>query len=380
MFANLAAQVTAVTPRCAPTRHESRRCAPGPTRKRFLSVRAASLREDLFGAGSPSIPPTKLRSKVSIVGTGQVGLACAYSMINQGTARELVLHDVASKLEALQAEVEDLRHGAEFVQQVSISATCDFKDTANSDIVIIPAGARQREGESRLDLVARNVAIFESIVPPIAAASPDAVLLILTNPCDVMTHVATQISGFAPNKVIGTGTALDTSRFRALLAEYLDVDSGSVHGMVLGEHGDSSVAVWSQCTVGGVRLMDVHPALGTDEAEAGLKNLHADVIGAAGRIIARKGYTNWALGLTVTSIARCILRDERHVLPLSVPAFGKHGIDVDVCLSLPAMLGAEGVLEVLNMPLTEAEQEAIRRSAATLAEVQSKIVFVEDRQ
>jgi L-lactate dehydrogenase len=195
-----------------------------------------------------------------------------------------------------------------------------------------------------------------------------------------MTHVATQISGFAPNKVIGTGTALDTSRFRALLAEYLDVDSGSVHGMVLGEHGDSSVAVWSQCTVGGVRLMDVHPALGTDEAEAGLKNLHADVIGAAGRIIARKGYTNWALGLTVTSIARCILRDERHVLPLSVPAFGKHGIDVDVCLSLPAMLGAEGVLEVLNMPLTEAEQEAIRRSAATLAEVQSKIVFVEDRQ
>jgi hypothetical protein len=192
-------------------------------------------------------------------------------MINQGTARELVLHDVPSKLDALEAEVEDLRHGAEFVQQISIKATCDFKDTANSDIVIIPAGARQREGESRLDLVARNVAIFESIVPPIAAASPDAVLLILTNPCDVMTHVATHISGFAPNKVIGTGTALDTSRFRALLAEYLDVDSGSVHGMVLGEHGDSSVAVWSQCTVGGVRLMDVNPGIGTESAEEGLR-------------------------------------------------------------------------------------------------------------
>ena len=375
MFANLAARATAVTPRCAPTRHESRRCAPGPTRKRFLSVRAASLREDLFGAGSPSIPPTKLRSKVSIVGTGQVGLACAYSMINQGTARELVLHDVPSKLDALEAEVEDLRHGAEFVQQISIKATCDFKDTANSDIVIIPAGARQREGESRLDLVARNVAIFESIVPPIAAASPDAVLLILTNPCDVMTHVATRISGLAPNKVIGTGTALDTSRFRALIAEYLDVDSGSVHGMVLGEHGDSSVAVWSQCTVGGVRLMDVHPEIGTDAAEEGLKNLHADVINAAGRIIARKGYTNWALGLTVTNIAKCILRDERHVLPLSVPAFGKHGIDVDVRLSLPSMLGSDGVLQVLNMPLSETEQEAIQKSAATLAEVQSNIVF-----
>ena len=333
------------------------------------------MREDLFGAGSPSIPPKRLRSKVSIVGTGQVGLACAYSMINQGTARELVLHDVPSKLDALEAEVEDLRHGAEFVQQISIKATCDFKDTANSDIVIIPAGARQREGESRLDLVARNVAIFESIVPPIAAASPDAVLLILTNPCDVMTHVATRISGLAPNKVIGTGTALDTSRFRALIAEYLDVDSGSVHGMVLGEHGDSSVAVWSQCTVGGVRLMDVHPEIGTDAAEEGLKNLHADVINAAGRIIARKGYTNWALGLTVTNIAKCILRDERHVLPLSVPAFGKHGIDVDVRLSLPSMLGSDGVLQVLNMPLSETEQEAIQKSAATLAEVQSNIVF-----
>jgi L-lactate dehydrogenase len=212
MFASFAARATAATPRRAPTSRETRRSAPGNNRNRARSVRAGSLREDLFGAGSPSIPPKKLRSKVSIVGTGQVGLACAYSMINQGTARELVLHDVPSKLDALEAEVEDLRHGAEFVQQISIKATCDFKDTANSDIVIIPAGARQREGESRLDLVARNVAIFESIVPPIAAASPDAVLLILTNPCDVMTHVATHISGFAPNKVIGTGTALDTSR------------------------------------------------------------------------------------------------------------------------------------------------------------------------
>jgi L-lactate dehydrogenase len=145
--------------------------------------------------------------------------------------------------------------------------------------------------------------------------------------------------------------------------------------MVLGEHGDSSVAVWSQCTVGGVRLMDVNPGIGTESAEEGLRNIHADVVNAAGRIIKRKGYTNWALGLTVTNIAKCILRDERHVLPLSVPAFGKHGIDVDVRLSLPAMLGSEGVLEVLNMPLTETEQEAIRRSAATLAEVQSKIVF-----
>ena len=385
----LAARAPAVTPlRCPLTRRESNAnndfgkskgrggARPG---HRQRGVTTASLRDDLFGNNPPKVPPNKLRSKVSIVGTGQVGLACAYAMINQGTTRELVLYDIPQKIDALEAEVEDLVHGAEFVSQVSVCATSMFSKTANSDIIIIPAGARQREGESRLDLVARNVAIFDSIIPPLAEHSPNAVLLILTNPCDVMTHVATQLSGFLPSKVIGTGTALDTSRFRALLAEYLDVDSGSVHGMVLGEHGDTSLAVWSQCTVGGVRLLDIHPAIGTDDAEQGLRNIHDDVINAAGRIINRKGYTNWALGLTVNAVARCILRDERHVLPLSVPAFGRHGITEDVHLSLPAMLGSEGVLEILNVPLNDAETKAIRQSAATLADVQSKIVYAKDR-
>ena len=180
-------------------------------------------------------------------------------------------------------------------------ATCDFADTANSDVVIIPAGARQNEGESRLDLVARNVAI-ESIVPQIALHSPDCVILVLSNPVDIMTHVAREISGFTPSRVVGSGTALDTSRFRSLLAQHLDVDSGSVHGLVLGEHGDSSVVVWSQLFVGGVRLRDVHPAIGTDAAEEVLRTMHSRVIGAAGDIIVRKGYTNWALGLAVNSI------------------------------------------------------------------------------
>ena len=144
-----------------------------------------------------------------------------------------------------------LPRGAEFVDSLDVVATADFADTADSDIVIIPAGARQNEGESRLALVARNVAIFEDIIPKIAAASPDAKLLILTNPCDIMTHVALRLSGFPSNRVIGSGTALDTSRFRSLLAHKLAVDSGSVHGMVLGEHGDSSVVLWSQVMVGG---------------------------------------------------------------------------------------------------------------------------------
>ena len=182
---------------------------------------------------------------------GQVGLACAYAMLNQATCRRIVLHDVPGKLDALEAEVEDLLHGAEFVTSaVDVAATSDFAHTAGSDVVIIPAGARQHEGESRLDLVARNVAIFEDIIPKIAAASPNAILLILTNPCDVMTHVAREISGFPSSRVLGSGTALDTSRFRSLLAKHLGVDSGSVHGLVLGEHGDSSVVVWSQLTVG----------------------------------------------------------------------------------------------------------------------------------
>lgn len=341
------------------------RIAAGPPR--------ATLREDLFGTAGPSHPATA--SKVSIVGAGQVGLACAYSMINQATCRQIVLHDIAPKQEILRAETEDLLHGSEFASQVSVLATCDFADTANSDVVIIPAGARQNEGESRLDLVARNVAIYESIVPQIALHSPDCVILVLSNPVDVMTHVAREISGFPPSRVVGSGTALDTSRFRSLLAQHLDVDSGSVHGMVLGEHGDSSVVVWSQLFVGGVRLRDVHPAIGTDAAEEELRTMHSRVIGAAGEIIRRKGYTNWALGLAVNSIVRCILRDERHILPLSVPARGRYGIEEDVHLSLPAQLGSEGVLDVVRLPLSDDEEDALRQSAKVLADVQSKIVF-----
>lgn len=246
---------------------------------------------------------------------------------------------------------------------------------AGSDVVVIPAGARQNQGESRLDLVARNVAIFEAIIPKIAAASPNAKLLILTNPCDIMTHVAQRLSGFPSNRVIGSGTALDTSRFRSLLAQQLKVDSGSVHGLVLGEHGDSSVVVWSQLMVGGVRLKDVHPQLGTDDAEEGLRALHSNVVNAAGRIIERKGYTNWALGLAVSAIVKSILRDEKHILPLSVPAKGRYGITQDVHLSLPAMLGSDGVHELVQVPLDDEEVGKLRESARVLAEVQDTIVY-----
>uniref|UniRef100_A0A7S0X607 L-lactate dehydrogenase n=1 Tax=Mantoniella antarctica TaxID=81844 RepID=A0A7S0X607_9CHLO len=225
----------------------SRRCKSACVVQATGSV---SLREDLFGSKEPLFTDCR-SSKVSIVGSGQVGLACAYALINQATCRQIVLHDIAPKMDRLEAEVADLLHGAEFVDSLDVVATADFADTADSDIVIIPAGARQNEGESRLALVARNVAIFEDIIPKIAAASPDAKLLILTNPCDIMTHVALRLSGFPSNRVIGSGTALDTSRFRSLLAHKLAVDTGSVHGMVLGEHGDSSVVLWSQVMVGG---------------------------------------------------------------------------------------------------------------------------------
>ena len=251
-------------------------------------------------------------------------------------------------------------------------ATCDFADTANSDVVIIPP-ARARTRASRLDLVARNVAIYGSIVPQIALHSPDCVILVLSNPVDIMTHVE-KSPGFTPSRVVGSGTALDTSRFRSLLAQHLDVDAGSVHGLVLGEHGDSSVVVWSQLFVGGVRLRDVHPAIGTDAAEEVLRTMRSRVIGAAGTSSGGRD-TNWALGLAVNSIVRCILRDERHILPLSVPARGRHGIEEDVHLSLPAQLGSEGVLDVVRLPLSDDDEEALRKSAKTLADVQSKIVF-----
>jgi L-lactate dehydrogenase len=279
----------------------------------------------------------------------------------------------------------DLIHGSAFCKRCVVRSSSDYAVSAGSHLVIVTAGARQRDGETRLNLVARNLEIFRGIIPLVVRHSPDAAICVVSNPVDIMTAVTAKLAGLPPGRVFGSGTALDSSRFRTLVAERLGVDARSVHGMILGEHGDSSVACWSKLNVAGVRLRDLNPDLGRPgpvdpENWAGL---HKAVVQSAYEIIRAKGYTNWAIGLTCASIAEAVLRNECRVLPLSVPAAGRYGIAADLAatggvpvhLSLPAVLGSEGVRDVLNPPLDEVEEAALRTSAEAIGKVQGGLVW-----
>lgn len=204
------------------------------------------------------------------------------------------------------------------------------------------------------------------IIPSITKHAPDAVILIVTNPVDIMTQVAARLAGLAPGRVLGSGTSLDSSRFRSLISKKLKVATRSVHAYILGEHGDSSVPVWSQACVGCTPIEQWVPGVGTPDGPPEWNGMHKQVTGAAYEVIAAKGYTNLAIGLSTAAIAKAILRDERCVLPVSVHATGKHGIEQDVYLSLPAVIGAGGVHGIVNCKLEAHEAEALRHSAATL--------------
>lgn len=313
--------------------------------------------------------------KITVVGAGAVGLACAYAILNQGLASELALVDVME--DKLRGEVADLQHGAAFTRRCIVKGSADYAVSAGSSLVVVTAGARQREGESRLGLVGRNLEIFKSIIPQIVRYSPHAVLCIVSNPVDIMTYVAWRVSGLPVGRVFGSGTALDSSRFRSLVSERVGVDARSVHGLILGEHGDSSVAWWSALNVGGVRLRDINPKLGMEDDPEEWGKLHKDVINSAYEIIKAKGYTNWAIGLTVAALAEAVLRNEKRVVSVSVPVKGRFGIEEDVYLSLPAVLGGEGVTEALHISLDDMEAAKLRASAAAIHKVQAALDFAD---
>lgn len=300
-------------------------------------------------------------AKVTIVGCGSVGMACASSILATGLASTLVFADVNSK--KMQGEVLDFTHGGAFYHANVKAAAPNYDGSEESDVIIITAGARQRPGESRLALVARNAAIFRSILPPLVSRSPDAILIIVSNPVDILTAIAARISGFPPGRVLGSGTYLDSSRLRVALASQLGVAPKSVHASILGEHGDSSVAVASMANVGGARFADIKMS------ETAWAALHARVVGAAKDVIELKGYTNWGVGAAVGALVGFILRDEKRVVPVSVSAKGTYDIEEDVFLSLPAVLGRGGVERVLRVPLSAAEHSKLHASAQALAEV-----------
>ena len=302
--------------------------------------------------------------KVGIIGAGAVGAATAFAMVMRGVAREIVLVDL--NLERAQAEADDILHAVPFAHPVRVSAV-NYTDLSGSRVVIITAGAAQKPGETRLELLSRNAAIFRQIVPQVLEPAREAILLVATNPVDVMTHFTADIAdkfGVHRSRVIGSGTTLDTARFRALLGGHLGVDPPHVHGYVLGEHGDSEVFPWSLVTVGGVPLEEFCRQwdICTDDAVKG--DIEARVRGAAYSIIEGKGSTSFGIGSAMTRIVEVILRDQRALLTVCTPVPDVAGIK-NVTVSLPHLVGGQGILDTILLPLalTSTEEKALHGSA-----------------
>ncbi|XP_015989824.1 L-lactate dehydrogenase A chain isoform X1 [Rousettus aegyptiacus] len=313
------------------------------------------------------------QNKITVVGVGAVGMACAISILMKDLADELALVDVME--DKLKGEMMDLQHGSLFLKTPKIVSGKDYNVTANSKLVIITAGARQQEGESRLNLVQRNVNIFKFIIPNVVKYSPNCKLLIVSNPVDILTYVAWKISGFPKNRVIGSGCNLDSARFRYLMGERLGVHPLSCHGWVLGEHGDSSVPVWSGVNVAGVSLKNLHPDLGTDTDKEQWKEVHKQVVASAYEVIKLKGYTSWAIGLSVADLAESMMKNLRRVHPISTMIKGLYGIKDDVFLSVPCILGQNGISDVVKVTLTSEEEARLKKSADTLWGIQKELQF-----
>ncbi|KAL1517099.1 hypothetical protein ABEB36_000907 [Hypothenemus hampei] len=320
-----------------------------------------------------SQPAEESGNKVTVVGVGQVGMACAFSILSQGVSSDVVLVDVMA--DKLKGEMMDLQHGALFLKNAKIAADTDYAVTAGSKLCIITAGVRQKEGESRLDLVQRNTDVLKHIVLKLVQYSPDTIILVVSNPVDILTYVAWKLSGLPKNRVIGSGTNLDTSRFRFLISQKLGVAPSSVHGWIIGEHGDSSVAIWSGVNVAGVRLREINPNLGTENDPENWKDIHRQVIMSAYDVIKLKGYTSWAIGLSVASLASSILRNSNNIHAVSTYVKDLHGIDGDIFLSVPAVLGENGISYIVKQNLTEHERQALLNSALLMNEVQNGLKF-----
>jgi L-lactate dehydrogenase len=300
--------------------------------------------------------------RIAVVGTGNVGSTFAYAVLWSGLASEIVLLD-ANRARA-EGEAMDLSHAIPFTRPVRIWAG-DYADCAGAAVIAICAGAGQKPGETRLDLVKRNAAIFREIVPRIAEHNRDGILLVATNPVDVLTYVAWKVSGLPPGRVIGSGTVLDTARFRYLLSQHFGVDPRSVHAHIIGEHGDSEVPVWSLANVAGVRLREYCSACNVPYDAAAMDEIFRGTRDAAYRIIERKGATYYAVAAGLMRIVEAIVRNQNTVLPVSSLVSGYYGI-ADLCLSLPAVVNRTGVERVIPLPLDETEVAGIRHSADVL--------------
>ena len=307
-------------------------------------------------------------TKVAIIGAGAVGSAIAYAALIRGVCRQIALYDLNER--KVHAEVLDLNHGMQFTPMAQVYGGDDLAVCADADVVVLTAGAKQHPGQTRLDLAAANVAMCRTLVPQLVALAPAAHLLVVTNPVDVVTLAALRWSGLPPQRVFGSGTVLDSSRLRFLIAEHAGVAVQNVHAYIAGEHGDSEVPLWSTATIAGIPVTqwDSGPE-GKGPLDAATRDaVHRRVVGAAYEIIEGKGATSLAVGLAVSRILEAVLKDENRVLPVSSLLDDVHDLR-GVCLSMPSVVGRGGVEAVLPTPLDEAERAALHASAGTVAGV-----------
>lgn len=338
--------------------------------------RAAPLVPEGYDLGPGSASSRSRTTKLAIVGAGSVGATMAYAALMRGAARTVALYDVNA--EKVEAEALDIGHGIQFMPVADVVGSADIAVCAGADVVVVTAGAKQRPGQTRLDLAEATVGLIRTILPDLVQVAPDAVYLMVTNPVDVVTYAALKVSGLPPNQVFGSGTVLDSSRLRYLLARHTGVAVQNIHAYIAGEHGDSEIPLWSSASIGSVPLMQWPGMVGPDGVvvgrleDADRRRIAEEVVTSAYRIIAGKGATNYAVGLAGSRVIEAVLGDERRILPVSSLLEDYLGID-DVCLSVPSVVGRFGVGTRLEVAMSDDELAGLRRSAATLRSIARRL-------
>lgn len=307
--------------------------------------------------------------KCVVIGAGFVGATSAFALMQSGLFSEIAILDINQKKAS--GEAMDLNHGMPFAQPVRIYAG-SYDDVAGAGLVIIAAGANQKPGETRIDLAAKNIEVFRGVVGEIVKRNTECILLVVTNPVDVLTYAALKFSGFPPSRVIGSGTVLDTARLKYLLGEHFHVDSRNVHAYIIGEHGDTELAAWSSASVAGMPVKQFCSTCAKCSDQQCLNEIFEDVKTAAYKIIEGKGATYYAVALAVQRIAEAIMRNENSVLTVSSYMTGQYGLD-DVCIGVPVTLGAGGVAKLPDMALSDEEMKQLHASAETLKKITSTI-------
>ncbi len=307
--------------------------------------------------------------KCAIIGCGFVGSTTAFSLIKNGVFSEMVLID--QNREKAEGEAMDLNHGVPFSKPCKIYAG-SYDDISDCYLIIIAAGANQKPGESRIDLVNKNTKILKNIIPEITKRNKECILLILSNPVDILTYITLKISGLPKNQVIGSGTVLDTARLKYLLSTNLNVDSRNIHAFIIGEHGDSELAVWSSANVSGIDLSEFCNLRKIENSQQMMNNLYTQVQKSAYKIIEKKGATYYAVAMAASRIIESIVRNEHSVLTVSCYIDNHYGLN-DICMGLPAIVGKNGIENVLDIPLSEHEKQKLIDSSATLKEILTQI-------